>query len=163
MNVIVLLGTNKGDREANLSEAIEKIITHIGTIVKQSHIYETDAWGNEDQPGFLNMAIAVETDLLPENVMNTLLSIEKQMGRIRNKKWEQRVIDLDIIYYEDQVIRTDHLIIPHPEMQNRRFVLEPLNEILPDFIHPVLKENTNALLIRCIDQLKVTRLGFLPL
>jgi 2-amino-4-hydroxy-6-hydroxymethyldihydropteridine diphosphokinase len=163
MNASILLGTNQGNKESNLLVALKKIEERAGRIIRQSHIYETAAWGKTDQPGFYNMAIEIFTELTPQELIRSLLTIEKEMGRIRDQKWEQRIIDLDIIYYADRIIETKDLVIPHPEMQNRRFVLEPLNEIISAFVHPVLQKTVKALLEECNDKLPVTRLASSPL
>ena len=155
MNIIILLGSNLGDRLANLQQAITSIAS-FSTILQQSNIYQTAAWGNTDQADFLNQAIEIQTQQTAENLMHALLAIESQMGRVRLQKWEPRIIDLDIIFYESEIHTTDFIQIPHPEMQNRAFVLKPLLDLIPNFEHPILKQNITQLWEKCPDQLEVS-------
>jgi 2-amino-4-hydroxy-6-hydroxymethyldihydropteridine diphosphokinase len=155
MNIIILLGSNLGDRLANLQQAIASIAS-FSNILQQSNIYQTAAWGNTDQADFLNQAIEIQTNQTAENLMHALLAIESQMGRVRLQKWEPRIIDLDIIFYESAIHTTDFIQIPHPEMQNRAFVLKPLLDLIPHFEHPILKQNITQLWEKCPDQLEVS-------
>jgi 2-amino-4-hydroxy-6-hydroxymethyldihydropteridine diphosphokinase len=155
MNIIILLGSNLGNRLANLKQAIASIAS-FSTILQQSNIYQTAAWGNTDQADFLNQAIEIQTNQTAENLMHALLAIESQMGRVRLQKWEPRIIDLDIIFYESAIHTTDFIQIPHPEMQNRAFVLKPLLDLIPNFKHPILKQNITQLWEKCPDQLEVS-------
>jgi len=155
MNIIILLGSNLGDRLANLQQAITSIAS-FSTILQQSNIYQTAAWGNTDQADFLNQAIEIQTQQTAENLMHALLAIESQMGRVRLQKWEPRIIDLDIIFYESEIHTTDFIQIPHPEMQNRAFVLKPLLDLIPNFEHPILKQTISQLWEKCPDQLEVS-------
>ena len=155
MNIIILLGSNLGDRLANLKQAIASIAS-FSTILQQSNIYQTAAWGNTDQADFLNQAIEIQTNQTAENLMHALLAIETQMGRVRLQKWEPRIIDIDIIFYESAIHTTDFIQIPHPEMQNRAFVLKPLLDLIPNFEHPILKQNITQLWEKCPDQLEVS-------
>ena len=150
--VYILLGTNIGDRLANLKTACAKISIDCGTIADRSSIYETSPWGITDQPSFLNMVIKVETKCAPEKVLKLLLFIEKEMGRIRERKWGERLIDLDILYFNDEIIVKENLKIPHPELHNRRFTLIPLSDIAGDYRHPVFNVTNDQLLARCIDK-----------
>ena len=136
------LGSNMGDLKANLETAIEKInsITNSG-VIKVSSFYSTKAWGYAEQADFLNAVIEVKTDYSPEEFLSFTQNIEKEMGRVKNFKYGPRVIDIDILFYGDKIINVPHLTIPHPEIENREFVLCPLNEIAPDFVHPVLKKS----------------------
>lgn len=152
----LLLGSNLGDRQLYLERAKALIASEVGEVVAQSSIYETAAWGKTDQPGFLNMALAVETKLDPLELLDKVLGIELALGRVRHEKWGSRLIDIDIIFYGEEVVAIgDELQIPHPEMQNRRFVLQPLAEIAPDFIHPVLHQNLTEILASLSDSLSV--------
>jgi 2-amino-4-hydroxy-6-hydroxymethyldihydropteridine diphosphokinase len=151
MNIIILLGSNLGNRLANLKQAIASIAS-FSTILQQSNIYQTAAWGNTDQADFLNQAIEIQTNQTAENLMHALLAIESQMGRVRLQKWEPRIIDLDIIFYESAIHSTDFIQIPHPEMQNRAFVLKPLLDLIPHFEHPILKQTISQLWEKCPDQ-----------
>ena len=155
MNIIILLGSNLGNRLANLKQAIASIAS-FSTILQQSNIYQTAAWGNTDQADFLNQAIEIQTNQTAENLMHALLAIESQMGRVRLQKWEPRIIDLDIIFYESAIHTTDFIQIPHPEMQNRAFVLKPLLDLIPHFEHPILKQTIKQLWEKCPDQLEVS-------
>ena len=155
MNIIILLGSNLGDRLANLKQAIASIAS-FSTILQQSNIYQTAAWGNTDQADFLNQAIEIQTHQTAENLMQALLAIESQMGRVRLQKWEPRIIDLDIIFYESAIHNSDFIQIPHPEMQKRAFVLKPLLDIIPNFEHPILNQTITQLWEKCPDQLEVS-------
>ena len=154
-NAFLLLGTNMGDRVAQLSHARSEIAKEIGTLCSTSSIYETDAWGNEDQPNYLNQVVRVATPLKPHLLLKKINAIEKQMGRVRVNKWESRLIDIDILYYADKVIYELNLQIPHPHLPDRRFALAPLQEIAPGFVHPVLGKTTNELLDETTDPLAV--------
>ena len=149
----LLIGGNMGDRLANLANAKEAIQEQVGVIKNVSAIYETAAWGLEEQPSFVNQALLLETDFEALDLLNRLLKIEIQMGRIRNMPLGPRTIDLDIIFFNDQIIESDKLTIPHPQMQKRNFVLTPLNEIASEFIHPIFNKTINQLLIECTDTL----------
>ncbi|MEP7263856.1 MAG: 2-amino-4-hydroxy-6-hydroxymethyldihydropteridine diphosphokinase [Bacteroidota bacterium] len=156
--VVIMLGSNMGDRQHHLHTANNLIASSAGSIKLQSKIYETASWGDTSQQSFYNQAIRISTDLAALDLLHLLLGIENQMGRKRNRKWEPRIIDLDIIYYNTDVIKTAELTIPHPLLQERRFVLVPLAEIVPSFIHPVLHKDTLTLLAECMDDGSVTEL-----
>jgi 2-amino-4-hydroxy-6-hydroxymethyldihydropteridine diphosphokinase len=155
----ILTGGNQGDRLQNLSTALAAIGS-LGKILAVSGIYETAAWGKTDQPDFLNQVVQLETSLSAEELMDALLDIESRMGRQRKEKYDPRTIDLDILYYNDDIIDQPGLMIPHPRIQLRRFVLEPLYEIAPSHIHPVLHKSTYQLLLDCPDPLTVKKLMF---
>lgn len=159
MNTAYLLtGGNIGDRKKNLKAAANSIEKEAGHIVAISGMYETAAWGKTDQAAFLNQCIAVETILDAQNLLKILLSIEKEMGRHREVKYGPRTLDIDILLYNNDIINTDSLIIPHPQMINRRFALAPLAEIAPAIIHPVFKKSIQDLLLACKDALPVKKL-----
>lgn len=154
----LLLGSNLGDRQLHLLTAINKLAAQVGAVVAKSSVYETAAWGNTDQPGFLNQAIAVKTTATPLMLLRSLLAIELQMGRVRKEKWGQRLIDIDLILFGNEIINTAELQLPHPEMQNRKFVLVPLNEIAPNIIHPILKQKISQILSTLNDDLAVCKI-----
>lgn len=156
-NTYLLLGSNMGNSKANLSKAVVQIEKQIGTITRQSGLYSTAAWGNTKQPDFLNQVIIVETKLSSLQTMQTILNIEKKMGRIRTVKNAPRVIDIDILFFNKEIIEEEHLFIPHPQIQNRRFVLVPLNQLSPNLKHPVLNKTVHQLLINCPDRLNVKK------
>lgn len=154
----LITGSNLGDKLSNLEQAANLININAGTIVRSSSIYETEPWGHSDQPVFLNQVLQIRTKLSPPLLMEQLLLIEKKMGRQRTFKNASRNIDIDILFYDDQVIHEKDLDIPHKSMQSRRFVLVPLQEIAPDFIHPELKKSISELLIECSDPLHVNKI-----
>lgn len=158
-SAILLTGSNMGDRLHHLQKAAAAIELQIGKVVKTSCIYETAAWGNTDQPSFLNQAIIVDTECSPEELLYKILTIETSMGRVRKTRWEQRIIDIDILFHGSVISEQKHLTIPHPEIPNRRFVLEPLNELVPELVHPLLKKTICQLLNECNDPLTVTKLN----
>ena len=151
----LLIGGNLGNRKENLSQAIALIREQCGVLTRSSSIYETGAWGKTDQPSFLNQALEISTSLNARQLMRKILAIEKMMGRIREVKLGPRIIDIDIILFENEIHDLRFLKIPHPEMQNRRFVLVPLAEINPELQHPVLKRSVAELLEECPDNLDV--------
>jgi 2-amino-4-hydroxy-6-hydroxymethyldihydropteridine diphosphokinase len=153
--VYLLIGGNMGDRMANLTNAKKHIQQQIGNIELESSIYETAPWGQTNQPDFLNQALLINTQLNADEVMNQLLAIENLMGRIRTIKLGPRTIDLDIIYYNNEVISTNLISIPHPKLAERKFVLEPLFEIAPNYLHPIFNKTNACLLKECGDSLAV--------
>jgi 2-amino-4-hydroxy-6-hydroxymethyldihydropteridine diphosphokinase len=160
MNVVYLLiGGNIGNRQENLRLARNKVDTLCDSILIQSAIYETAAWGNQNQPAFLNQVLKITTGLSAEELLDKLLRIEKELGRVRIEKYGPRIIDIDILFFNNSIIKLNNLVIPHPEMQNRRFALLPLNEIAPNFIHPVLHKPISELLKECPDNLEVNKIN----
>jgi 2-amino-4-hydroxy-6-hydroxymethyldihydropteridine diphosphokinase len=153
----LLIGGNMGNRQKNFTIAREYIEQYCGPVIRSSSLYETAAWGKTDQPSFLNQAIEAETRLDAEHLMRQVLEIEKLMGRERKEKYGPRLIDIDILLFNDEEYDLPFLKIPHPEMQNRRFALTPLAEIAGDLQHPVFKKTINQLLNECPDKLEVTR------
>lgn len=153
--VYLLTGGNVGDSIKTLQRANGLIRERVGSIIKSSSIYKTAAWGKTDQDDFLNQVLEVETNLSPNDLMDSLLEIEIELGRKRTGKYGPRIIDLDILFYNDLILNSDQLTIPHPQIQFRRFVLEPLNELVPELVHPVIKKTINLLLEECPDKLEV--------
>lgn len=135
---ILHIGSNVGDAKANLERCVGLIEERIGTCKSLSSVYLTQAWGLENQNDFLNQALEIETLLSIEAVLETCMAIEAKMGREKNIKWGPRIIDIDIIFYGQEILESDNLIVPHPRMHDRNFVLYPLAEIIPEWLHPIL-------------------------
>ena len=153
MNKAILgLGTNLGDREKNLFTTLGHITEQVGRVVKISPVYETEPWGFESEDTFLNAVILVETNLKPCSLLGRLLMIEAFMGRLREgKSYSSRIIDIDILFFSDSIINEGDLVVPHPKLHLRRFVLTPLSDIEPELIHPVIKKTISELLAECED------------
>ncbi len=156
--VIISLGSNQGDRQAQLVAATAALQQLGFSLQLASSLYETAAWGLEDQPAFLNQVLCLETEHNASHCMELLLGVERELGRQRHQKWGPRTIDLDILFYDQEIINESDLMVPHPHLHKRRFILEPLHEIMPNYVHPVLKLSVNEMLNNCEDQLPVTRL-----
>ena len=147
------LGSNSGDRLQFLKGAIKKIEESAKISIKKvSSVYETEPVGHKEQGRFLNLVLQVQTSLDPLPLLEHLLAIEDQMGRERKAKWGPRNIDVDLLLYDNQLVHSDRLIIPHPQMHKRRFVLIPLAEIAPQLLHPLLKKSAPQLLEGCKDK-----------
>jgi 2-amino-4-hydroxy-6-hydroxymethyldihydropteridine diphosphokinase len=155
--IYLLLGSNIGNSKAALSESILQIEKTIGSVKRQSSLYSTTAWGNIKQPDFLNQVIVVETKLFATQTLQAILNIEKKMGRVRTVKNAPRIIDIDILFFNKEIIADPALIVPHPQIQNRRFVLVPLNQLAPNLKHPALKQTVHQLLMHCPDKLNVKK------
>ena len=152
MNEVYLsLGSNEGDRLNWIKQSISLLLIHCGKIITRSSVYETGAWGITQQPDFLNMVILIGTAQPPDQVLSTLLKIETALGRHRKEKWGPRIIDLDILFYDQLVLNSNMLTIPHPLLEQRNFILIPLLEIAPGLIHPRLNKTIKELLTECND------------
>ena len=158
MNIFLLLGSNLGKPTENLVSAKRLIAHRIGPLGRESSVYRSAPWGNVNQPEFLNQVIVAKTMLSPSESLRVVLEIELLMGRVRQVKWGPRLIDIDILFYDDQIVQSDDLTIPHPAMHQRRFTLTPLAEIAPQLMHPVLNKTMLQLLAECDDELTVTRI-----
>lgn len=155
----ISIGSNLGNRREQMERAIAFLMVLAGVIIKRSDFYETRAWGKEDQPDFLNMCLMLQTTKSAPDLLKVIHDIETQLDRQRTEKWGQRTVDLDILFFNDEIINTDNLTIPHPYMAQRKFVLVPLAEIAPDFIHPIHHKSVQQLLAECPDELPVVNVG----
>ncbi len=148
-----------GDRYSLLERAKKIIVEKIGKIVKESSIYETTPWGFNSEQDFLNQVLIVSTDLSPKKVLNKCFEIEKELGRVRqSEQYSSRTIDIDILFYNDEIIHEQELIIPHERLHERRFTMEPLVEISPEYTHPKLNKTLSELLAECEDVSEVRKL-----
>ena len=157
MLVTLIFGGNQGDRKALLDEAIKEMST-IGKIEIRSSLYETAPWGFESENPFYNQIVVYNTELTPEEVLDKCQATEKQLGRVRTgTQFTSRTMDIDILFCDSQIINTPRLTVPHPRLAQRNFVLAPLNEIMPAFIHPVIHKTIATLLSECTDTLKAEK------
>lgn len=154
-SIYLLLGGNQGNRADNLAKAKEMLAEQLGAIIAFSPIYQTAAWGKTDQADFLNQAIQIDTAFSPIEALSIINHIEQILGRKRTKHWGERTIDIDILLYDQQIVHSSRLVIPHPELQNRRFALIPLAAIAPGIRHPILAKPISELLLDCPDKLEV--------
>jgi 2-amino-4-hydroxy-6-hydroxymethyldihydropteridine diphosphokinase len=160
--IVLLLGSNIGDKRKQLQSALFLLEKKLGKVQMKSHLYQTKAWGNESQDDFYNMAVLVETGVSPDGALEKIFTIEKDLGRERNElRYQPRTIDIDILFYDSLVMHKEALTIPHPQIQARRFTLLPLMDLMPDFIHPVLNKEIRVLLEECNDDLDCEDIGSL--
>jgi 2-amino-4-hydroxy-6-hydroxymethyldihydropteridine diphosphokinase len=157
-NVFLLLGSNLGDRKESLQQAIMHISYDISPDIRVSSVYETQSWGKTDEPDYLNMVVEVKTAWPAQTILDKILSIEQVMGRKREEKWGSRTIDIDILYFNSDIIDIPGLHVPHPQLQNRGFTLAPLVELAPQFVHPILKKTNLQLKKELTDGLIVKKL-----
>jgi len=158
MNVFLLLGSNLGDRQAYLQQAITLIEKEIAPVIKKSSLYETQSWGKTDEPDYLNQVIELQADIPAKEVLHKILNIELTMGRRRDVKWGSRTIDIDILFYGSEIINDDDLTVPHPELHKRMFTLAPLAEIAADLVHPILHKSIFQLKSELKSELHVKKL-----
>ena len=156
----LMLGGNIGDRMKYLSQCIEQLCSNVGRVTGLSAVYESEPWGFVDTQWFFNQVVAVETNLDPLRLLKTIQQIERILGRLRTKEgYQPRTMDIDILLYGNQVINTPELVIPHPRMAERMFVLQPLSELAPDMEHPVLYQTMAYLKEHCSDRKQVRKLS----
>jgi len=157
-NVILSLGSNMGNKVSLLKEALRLLNLRVGEIVLRSSVYETEPWGMECNETFYNMATMLHTEMSPHQLLKEVLQIESELGRVRlSNEYASRTMDIDILFFNDEIINTNELIIPHPHIQKRNFVLAPLAEILPQYKHPVLKKTVEELLAESPDRCRFMR------
>lgn len=157
--ILLSLGSNVGNREKNLADALHLTNEVIGNVEMCSSVYETEAWGKENQDVFLNQVVLATTNLSAREVMQAILSIESEMGRLRTEKWAPRIIDIDILFYDNDIIHEPGLDIPHPHLHERKFTLVPLAEVIPHYIHPESGKSVGQLLREVNDPLDVRTTG----
>lgn len=158
IKIYVLLGGNLGNKRQLFEQATRLLGERVGRVTRQSSIYETEPWGFESSDMFWNQVLEIATHLSAEDVLEQTQQTEIELGRIRKtNQYDSRIIDIDILFYGDQVISLENLSIPHPRMQDRKFVLVPLNEMAPEFIHPVFQKSIGQLLGECTDHLRVEK------
>jgi 2-amino-4-hydroxy-6-hydroxymethyldihydropteridine diphosphokinase len=158
-NIYLCIGGNLGEREANLEEAIEFIDFNLGDVLAVSCVYESEPWGMNDVPNFLNQVVHLQSELSNEELLAEIAELEDFFGRERSSEgYVSREMDIDVLFIGDEIIATETFQVPHPRLAERRFVLEPLVELVPDFIHPTMKKSVSEILKACTDQGKVTRL-----
>ena len=158
MIVFLGLGSNLGNRKNIIEQAIQNIRT-FSEIIKVSPLYESSAWGFNSNNEFINMAIQISTELTAEQLIENILHIEKQLGREQKTttSYQDRTIDIDILFYGDQILNSENLTIPHPKISERLFVLKPLNDISPNYIHPILNKTISELLAICDDESEIKK------
>ncbi|MBX2870734.1 MAG: 2-amino-4-hydroxy-6-hydroxymethyldihydropteridine diphosphokinase [Saprospiraceae bacterium] len=149
------LGSNMGDRKKHINQTINKIEKQLGPCIQQSSLYRTAAWGKTNQSYFINQVIQIRAKKAPIDILDKMLEIEMELGRVRKEKWGERKIDIDLLFYGSEIVELPRLLVPHPFIAERRFVLVPMNEIAPNFIHPIFERSIADLLSDCPDTLPV--------
>ncbi len=161
--VFISIGSNAGGRGANCSRAIEALSEASGIeVVAESPLYETEPWGNTDQPAFVNSAVEIRTTLSPSGLLEYLKALEHELGRVPTYRWGPRVLDLDIVFFGSRVVDTERLKVPHPFVSERAFVLVPLADIAPGFAHPVTHRTVAEMLATLRESSSDGRLGVQP-
>ncbi len=156
--VYFLLGGNIGNREELLSEAIRKMTNQLGKYIQSSSLYETEPWGFTHEQNFLNQVVIFDSELAALDILDKTQAIEKELGRVRKTtQYCERTIDIDILFYGDEQIENERLSVPHPRIQERSFALYPLKELIPEFIHPILKKSIKQLRNECTDELEINK------
>lgn len=158
--ITLSLGSNEGNSKLILENACRLLQSEIGKLASISAFYSTKPWGNPNQPDFLNNALILQTEFSPQECLLIIQKIEIELGRIRTEKWGKRTIDIDVLFYDNLTINEKNITIPHPEIENRNFVLQPLAEICPYFIHPILNKTIKELLLVCKDESEVIKLNY---
>jgi len=157
--IVIILGSNQGDSKALILKAKQMLEIKLGRCVNASSLYESEAWGFKSETAFLNQVLIYRTIIKPQSILQIALEIEKELGRIRiTKGYASRTMDIDLLFYDQEIIQEANLQIPHPRLHLRRFSLEPLAEIMPDFIHPELNKTISDLLKSCKDNSKIIKL-----
>lgn len=151
MQLFLLLGANLGNRFETLDRAKTLLMESVGHLTGESRLYETAPWGVTGQPPYLNQVLQLQTELTPIDALNQTQAIENTLGRVRVELWGSRLIDIDLLYYDNLILQTDRLILPHPRLHLRRFTLAPLCDVDPDFVHPILGKTNAELLSDCDD------------
>jgi 2-amino-4-hydroxy-6-hydroxymethyldihydropteridine diphosphokinase len=154
----LLLGSNLGDNKKYIHDALAYIIRQVGQLTGSSSLYQTASWGKKDQPDFINQVVRVKTKLNPQQLLENILVIETKLGRERRDKWGSRTIDIDLLFYGDQIINEEKLVVPHPFLHQRRFTLMPLLELNPRFVHPLFNQTIEELFEKLEDDLSVIKL-----
>ena len=160
VRAFLLLGSNLGNRKNILRKGLKSIIDRIGPAFKSSSVYQTAPWGKTDQGAFLNQVVELATTLTPAQLLKIIQSIEEEAGRTRSEQWGPRTLDIDILFYGNQIIRESDLIIPHPGIESRKFTLVPMNEIAPNLKHPVSGKTVKELLEECRDDSEILNVEF---
>ena len=155
--VVLSLGGNIGDVKETFIDSIKLLEESVGQVLKVSSLYSTKAWGVENQPDFLNQVLVLNSELEPQEILDNCMDIEVELGRVRKQKWYERTIDIDILFYNSEIIETPNLVIPHKYIHERNFVLFPIVDIIPSFIHPLLRKSMTELKSECKDELTAIR------
>ncbi len=156
---VLLLGSNLGDSKALILKAKNLLEINLGPCVLNSSLYKSEAWGFDTTDSFLNQVLVFDSDLNPKEILHIALDIEDKLGRERiSDGYSSRTMDIDLLFYDQEIIKEDNIEIPHPRLHLRRFTLEPLVEIMPDFVHPIIHKTLHKLLVNCTDNLSVIKL-----